>query len=303
MNPVEPKETFLTGVKEKKLVLASVPGAGPRIVQLADKLKNLAETLDVSVSTLLTEHERDFFLAYKTHMYTIQKEFKFLKEKADEEVLKTRRDAKIQSLEKELEWFMTEALRLDELCKTHKRECDRWRAKAEALDEDRIFLEDQIKGAKRQNKVLRAAVERAQASTQVALKKELENQENATAKKAGTGHGTKEGAATVGASDLEKIAYTDAIGKLREALREEQAKARSLRSKRADICSKKSGLEEFFLQCIDESRKQLNKGRHPPLVESILSSEEALVFLYEKLFPQRAGLPDKIKTQSAQQQK
>ena len=37
----------------KKLCLESVPGAGPKIVQLADRLKNLAETLDVSVSNLL----------------------------------------------------------------------------------------------------------------------------------------------------------------------------------------------------------------------------------------------------------
>lgn len=62
-------------------------------------------------------------------------------------------------------------------------------------------------------------------------------------------------------SDLEKIAYVDAIRRLQECLREEQAKARALRSQRADYYSRKSGLEEFFLQCIDESRKQLGKGR------------------------------------------
>jgi len=245
-------ETFLTSVKEKKLVLASVPGAGPRIVSLAEKLNSMAENLDVSVSHLLQEHEKDFFLAYKTHMYQVQREFRQLKERADEEVLKTRGDVKIQSLEKELEWFMTEALRLDELCKEYKREVDKWRAKAEALEEDRHFLEDQIKGSKRQNKVLKAAVERAQASTKVALQSKGPSADGADKDKA---------EAQPEPSDLEKIAYVDAIRRLQECLREEQAKARALRSQRADYYSRKSGLEEFFLQCIDESRKQLGKGR------------------------------------------
>merc|ERR1712151_198614 len=143
--------------------------AGPRIVEHHQELTNLALALDQRMEALLMEHEKDFFLAYKTHMYKVQGEIKTLRMKADHEDAKTKEDTKIIALEGELDWFMTEALRLDELCKGYKKEVDKWKAKAEALEEDRRFLEDQIKGAKRQNKILRAAAERARSSAYSAL--------------------------------------------------------------------------------------------------------------------------------------
>merc|ERR1719410_1516690 len=138
-------------------------------MDLHKELQTLADELDNKVEGKLQANETAFFLAYKSHMYTVQKEFNELRQKADEEETKTRRDAKISSLEKELDWFMNEALRLDELCKKYKKELDKWKGKAEALDDDRQFLENQIKTAKRNNKTLRGAVEKAQTSAYSAL--------------------------------------------------------------------------------------------------------------------------------------
>merc|ERR1719310_1850865 len=172
------ESTFLTSLKmdtkahskvEKRKELLEPMKSGGRILELQGDLQRLADELDGKVEDRLNANENAFFLAYKSHMYTVQKEFNELRQKADEEETKTRRDAKISSLEKELDWFMNEALRLDELCKKYKKELDKWKGKADALEDDRQFLENQIKSAKKNNKSLRGAVEKAQTSAYSAL--------------------------------------------------------------------------------------------------------------------------------------
>jgi len=356
--------------------------AGPRITEHHSELTNLAQSLDQRMQRLLMEHEKDFFLAYKTHMYGVQRDIKTLRMKADHEDAKTREDTKIKALESELDWFMTEALRLDELCKGYKKEVDKWKAKADALDEDRRFLEDQIKGAKRQNKILRAAAERARSSAYSALmvtKAKTEANENtavsngsgqlaltasaevprrrpasadrgpasgnarkaieaqrsrtpelqltalpatsgASLQMSGAGGGATQGypspfggssspssplpmggggsRGVLGTEAEER--YVEAISHLKESIVREQHTIRMLQAARATAYSKKSELEEFFLKCIDEARKELMRKRHMTMqkdkperervLEAMLSNEDVLVCLYEKLFPHRTGI-------------
>ncbi|CAD7942832.1 unnamed protein product [Amoebophrya sp. A25] len=158
---LDPKQASKARAREE--LLDSLPNhAGSKILTVHTELQKLADTLDDRVGSLLDAHERDFFLAYKTHMVSVQKEFNSLKLKADEHETKSRRQAKIQSLEKELRWFMKEALRLDELCKKYLQEMERWKQRSDQLDDDRSFLENQIKKSKGQNRALRLAVEKAQ---------------------------------------------------------------------------------------------------------------------------------------------
>mmetsp|Transcript_121207 Transcript_121207/g.277789 ORF Transcript_121207/g.277789 Transcript_121207/m.277789 type:complete len:327 (-) Transcript_121207:97-1077(-) len=293
-----------------------------------EQLRQLGETLGERVNAMLREHEKDFFLAYKTHMYSVQKQFKALKAKADEEEKKTRQDVKIQSLEKELEWFMNESLRLDDLCKGYKKDVDKWKAKAEALDEDRRFLEDQIKGAKRQNKVLRAAVERAQVSAQsaLALQDDTSPRSPGLPALADRPRSSEDTRRLVSQSQMEPVRsrsalalrdgplgtcvkeqrYLDTIRDMKQEYDREKKTVRMLRAARANAYNQKSELEEFFLKCIHEARKDVLRRRHrsspdqgvagdqPPdrrkVIEMLLSSEDVLVFLYEKLFPHRTGM-------------
>ena len=102
-------------------------------------------------------------------MAQVQKDYRDLKQKADQNETRARRDHKIKELEKELHWFKLEALRLDELCKKYTKQLEHWKTKADALGDDVGFLEDQIKNAKKQNVVLREAVTAAKVCTQNAL--------------------------------------------------------------------------------------------------------------------------------------
>jgi hypothetical protein len=387
--------TFVTSLKDtgprsgrkeaaiaKRLVIETIPDAGPKLVGYRDELRQLADSLDVKVDDLLREHERDFFLAYKTHMYSVQKEFKNLKKKADDEEERTQSDLRIRSLERELEWFMTEALRLDELCKGYKREVDRWRTRATALDEDRRFLEDQTKGAKRQNKVLRAAVERAQFSAHSAMvatagrphtssgvsrpntqgRPPLADAHEALPPRPGThlgqssrfalqlpdvssqpgsgrtratsagpktptsgaareridsqrsgrslasamdsdfhGSGGQHPSRPSSAAPISEVEqrYLSTISDLKSQIAKAQAQTKMVSAARAQSYTSKGALEEFFLKCVDEARKELARKKHvkanrpktqqEKVLEVLLGSEDVLVFLYERLFPHRVG--------------
>mmetsp|Transcript_32821 Transcript_32821/g.90642 ORF Transcript_32821/g.90642 Transcript_32821/m.90642 type:complete len:452 (-) Transcript_32821:135-1490(-) len=380
--------------QQRKFGLLESTNAGPRIVEYHQDLTNLACTLDQRMNALLQEHEKDFFLAYKTHMYTVQKEIKTLRMKADHEEAKTREDTKIKALEGELDWFVTEAVRLDELCRGYKKEVDKWKAKADALDEDRRFLEDQIKGAKRQNKILRAAAERARSSAYSALmatkartealengdggypggtqqlaltspeatrhrprsasggadqtrpaagsgaKRALEARSrtpdtrqslallpssasaNSLALQNGTGKGAHpSGMASPQAASTSSLSiiggapavghrsvlgneaeerYVEAIQHLKECIVREQHTVRMLQAARASSYTQKSEMEEFFLKCVDESRREFMRKRHLTMhrekserqraLEAMLNNEDVLVSLYEKLFPHRTGI-------------
>merc|ERR1719183_2694790 len=55
--------------------------------------------------------------------------------------------------------------------------------------------------------------------------------------------------------------YVEAISHLKESIVREQHTIRMLQAARATAYSKKSELEEFFLKCIDEARKELMRKR------------------------------------------
>merc|ERR550514_863963 len=56
--------------------------------------------------------------------------------------------------------------------------------------------------------------------------------------------------------------FVDTIRHLKGSLEREQRNVRTLKAARASSYSQKSELEEFFLRCIDEARKDVMRKKH-----------------------------------------
>lgn len=88
------------------------------------------------------------------------KEMKELKEKASSERHKAKQEARLLTLEKERDWFRKEALKLDKMCKDHKRVLTKLKSALENIEEDRDFFQEQLFNAKKVNKALLMEVDK-----------------------------------------------------------------------------------------------------------------------------------------------
>jgi len=106
------------------------------------------------INNVKSQSEKDFLLAFKNKMYVIMKEMKELRDKADLERNKARREARVVNLEKERDWFRREALKLDRMCKDQKKILSRLKTTLEGMEEDKEFYQEQLIQTKRINKAL-----------------------------------------------------------------------------------------------------------------------------------------------------
>ena len=130
-----------------------------QVMKSFSRMNESVEGLGVNVKKLLRKQEKDFLAAYRAHMYKVQKELQDLRAKVDESELALKKNDKIQQLEKERDWFRREALRLDTFSTTMRKDLDYMKKKLESIEVDRHWLEQQLKAAKKQNKLLRAELD------------------------------------------------------------------------------------------------------------------------------------------------
>eukprot|EP00944_MAST-04C_sp_MAST-4C-sp1_P008907 g8907.t1 len=168
------ENTFITAL-EKEAAKATEdavntiyqPQGYGNVQDLHGKVTHIVQNLSDKLGMVLKKQEKDFLSAYRAHMYNVQKELQNLRSKVDEAELAMKKDAKIVGLQKERNWFRKEALRLDGFATNIKKDLKFMREKLVTIEEDRNWLEKQLKASKKQNKLLRAELEIRLSSTPV----------------------------------------------------------------------------------------------------------------------------------------
>lgn len=316
----------------REVDFSTVPG-GEGITALYSQLNSCISDLDLKVGTVLRQHEVDFLNVYKSHMFSIQKEMKLLKEKASEEANKRRRDQELVKLELERDWFRTEAVRLDSLCKEYRQSAEDWKARAQALEEDRQFLQDQVILAKKLHARSMEQMETLQQRTEFSpISKDFPPSTEAKSQV----FVTRGGSPDLGEPrETDSQRYKDTIAHLRNQLRLSQAALKRIRAVKTDYMLERGELEDFFIACIEEVKREIQtrRGKSPSrsrikspaelndlslqsftdsdkrkVMELLLSQEQVQLFLHRSLFPEKrsqsvARIPELTQKRQGQRQK
>mmetsp|Transcript_15025 Transcript_15025/g.27656 ORF Transcript_15025/g.27656 Transcript_15025/m.27656 type:complete len:387 (+) Transcript_15025:705-1865(+) len=333
-------DTFITEVSRE------LPGE-IALKSYFEQINSNISCLDDRLSLMLKRHENDFFAAFKSHLFQLNSQLQELKNRHEENLMQIQKDETVVRLQKSMEWFRDEAVVLGDSYKHYKRTAERWKAKASSLEEDRKFLETQVKNARKQNRKLMAQIDFTKKGTGKASNSTFLTETNLPRSSMQTKRtyvpSTKAGlfltqlCAQVPVRSQEFVneiegylanqetEFKRTIATLRSAVQTEKTKIKAENAVQSSLLIEKTDLEELFLECVEEVSREVARSRNkqfvqsrfgkrgsepmPPrsgdekqkVLEMLVSSEPALILLYERLFPHRAVRRRNKTTSSAQQ--
>ena len=188
------------------------------------------------------------------------------------------------TLEKTLDWFKEESLKLNQTVVELQKEVEIWKTKAKSLESDNDFLEKQFKMAKRQVNMLKVGLGQ-QTLENTIVSADVTRQIRTAPAGDTTLNSTMNDLSTKSAyqfTDFLKISYNisepvlreidfyinqqekkfkETTGHYQKTLLAEKKKIKELQAQRASKFESKNELESLFIECVDQVRKNVIKRR------------------------------------------
>ena len=293
-----------------------------KIQEYYSLLNTQVQRLDLQVEKILHRHEIDFLSAFKGHVFGLQRELMDLRRQLESKETDAYRNQKIANLSKSVQFMQEESMKFGEMLKKAKLECEKWKCKAEALEADNAFLEGQVKTLKRREKLILLSIE----NTELQKLRKSENEEkqigtrSVTPRKVGgkksphpaicdllDKYGIQDSQLTHEIEDhISKVTTqaTESIRHLQLSLDRSARKIRDLTLQNTHNFSTQNDLQQLFLTCVDEVRREARLRPGPQMQENPLQPSDRrkiielfclndAVFqeIYDRLFvPQNTGM-------------
>lgn len=324
---IVPDKSFMTEIGKVK-----EGSSQERIIEYQNSIKNQILNLNTDIDSVLQRHEQDFLNAFKCQMYNLYTQIKELKKASNNTGVNLKHNEELQKVQKSLEWFKKEAVKLGETVEAYKEEIESWKKKSKELEADCKLYKSRLKSTKKKLKLLKITQEANAPNEQVLITTVDPSPPPISAKFASS---SKSGEIISNLlqqyrrsesqlfKELERVMekqakhFSESTKHYQSIIANERKKLQNLSVMQSSVFMEKSDLENLFLDCVEEVKKEIGhrrakslmfqkfplKSKETPkekgemfspgdkrkIMELLISNEQVLIMLYEKLFPFRAS--------------
>lgn len=118
--------------------------------------KTLIGSLSSKLTKVSSHIEKEFLAAYRVHMLSVQEELRDLKNQVVDAEVYLNNDEEVSRLEHEVTWFSDETKRLRNQSNSMRKDMRHVISRIEALREQRLYLNDQLKTTLKRSRILEA---------------------------------------------------------------------------------------------------------------------------------------------------
>ena len=121
----------------------------------------MIQGLDQKLENVLKKQEHDYLKGYSLYVKQKERELREIVAKLNEKNSNnTKKEEMIQNLKITIKKMHTEQINIEQEKSELKEKSKYWKSRAEAFEQDKKFLQDQVLDGKRQNKLLKLAISR-----------------------------------------------------------------------------------------------------------------------------------------------
>jgi hypothetical protein len=219
--------------------------------ELQFDIKNLAKT----IQEILDKHHKDYISTFSTFMDTVRKDLKLKLEQMEKIEEEKRKINDVRLIKCERDYFRLESIRMNNLCKNLKNKIDDMSLRMKILSDEVNNVTIKWKDSENANKQLILELE-----NNINSHKEIENELNQMKEMIVNKENENENNVTKSTNFDDEINFNE-INRLKNELKREKMKNQKNLNELNRIALEKNKLENIFIDCIEETRKNIFNRR------------------------------------------